>query len=71
MCQKVAKFKGAEYFRKALYVQKYYLRWTLDGLILFFAVKRGYSGEKKTSAKCIAPLENINGLFENVKKYFF
>ena len=23
-------------------------RWTLDGLILFLAVKRGYSGEKKT-----------------------
>ena len=28
-------------------------------------MKRGYSGEKKNSPKCIAPLENINGLFEN------
>jgi hypothetical protein len=38
-------------------------RWTLDGLILFWAVKRSYSGERKNSPKCIAPLENINGLF--------
>jgi hypothetical protein len=37
--------------------------WTLDDLILFLAVKQGYSGETKTSPKCIEPLENINGLF--------
>ena len=27
MCQKVAKFKGAEYFRKALYMILYYLNY--------------------------------------------
>ena len=43
-------------------------RWTLDGLIVFLAMKRGYSGEKNTSPKCKATLENINWLFENVKK---
>ena len=43
-------------------------RWTLDGFILFLVVKRGYSSEKKNEPKCIAPLEYINGLFENVKK---
>jgi hypothetical protein len=35
---------------------------------MLLAVKQGYSGEKKTSPKCITPLENINGLFENVKR---
>jgi hypothetical protein len=34
-------------------------------------VKHGYSGENKTYPKCIATLENINGLFENVKKKYF
>ena len=47
-----------------------YFCWTLNGLILFLAVKRGYSGEKKNSPKCIAPLENINWLFENVNHFF-
>ena len=41
-------------------------RWTLDGLILFLAVKWGYSGENKTSPKCICPLENINALIPYV-----
>ena len=38
---------------------------TLDGFILFLA------DEEKNSPKCIAPLENINVLFENVKILFF
>ena len=42
--------------------------WTPDGFILFLAVNRGYLGERKTWPKCIAPLENINVLFENVRE---
>jgi hypothetical protein len=60
---------GCSLFDKAICIDIVFLfHCTLDGLIVFLEVKRGYSGKKQNSPKCIALLENINGLFGNVNK---